>query len=110
MKNSTRWILFLTGIVVLILCVHYFLVPLWPSYPIMGWGYRHFGPRTFPWGFFIGLLSIIGLFVLYKLFFPSHGSQSPREEEDLCPYCGRELERNKSISGVRPEDLGKEKV
>ena len=109
MKNSTRWILFLAGIVVLILCIHYFLVPLWPSYPMMGWGYRHFGPRTFPWGFFIGLLSIIGLFVLYKLLFPSSGSQSTKEE-DFCPYCGRDFQRSESISGVCPNDPGKEKV
>jgi len=109
MKNSTRWILFLIGIVVLILCVHYFLVPLWPSYPMMGWGYRHFGPRTFPWSFFIGLLSVIGLFVLYKLLFPSSGSQSAKEEH-LCPYCGREFERSESIPRVRSEDPGKEKA
>ena len=110
MKNSTRWILFLAGIVVLILCVHYILVPLWPSYPMMGWGSHRFGPRTFPWGSFIGLLTIFGVgFVLYKFLFPSSGSQSTREE-DFCPYCGREFERSESISGVRPDDLGKEKV
>ena len=111
MKNSTRWILFLAGIVVLILCVHYFLVPLWPTYPIMRWGSHHFGPSTFPWSSFIGLLTIFGVgFVLYKLLFPSSGSQSTREEEDVCPYCGREFQRSESISGVRPDDLGKEKV
>jgi len=110
MKNSTRWILFLAGIVVLILCVHYILVPLWPSYPMMGWGSHHFGPRTFPWGSFIGLLTIFGVgFVLYKLLFPASSSQSAKEE-DSCPYCGREFERSESIPGVRPEDLGKEKV
>ena len=97
MKNSTRWILFLAGIVVLILCVHYILVPLWPSYPMMGWGYHHFGPRAFHWGFFIGLLTILGVgFILYKLFSPSSGSQSEKEE-DSCPYCGREFERSKPI-------------
>jgi len=111
MKNSTRWILFLSGIVVSILCVHYILVPLWPSYPVMGLGYRHFGPRTFPWGSFIGLLTIFGMgFILYKLLFPSNISQSVKEEEDFCPLCGREFERSESIPGVRSEDLEKEKV
>ena len=87
MKNSTRWILFLGGIVVLILCVHYIVVPLWPSYPMMGWGYHHFGPRAFPWGSFIGLLTILGVgFILYKLLSPSFGSQSIKGEEDLCTY------------------------
>jgi len=111
MKISTRWILFLAGIVVLILCVNYILMPLWPSYPVMGWGFRHFGPRTFPWGSFLGLLIafIIGL-ALYKLLFPSSASQLAKEEEDFCPYCGRELERSESVSGVCHGDLGKEKA
>ena len=110
MKNSTRQILFLGGIAVLILCVHYIVVPLWPSYPVMGWGYHHFGPRAFPWGFFIGLLGIIGIFVLYKLLFPSSVSKSAKEEEDLCPYCGQEFERSESTTGVHSEDLLKEKA
>jgi hypothetical protein len=105
MKNSTRWILFLAGIVVLILCVHYFLVPLWPSYPMMGWGSHRFGPRTFPWGSLIGLLTIFGVgFVLYKFLFPSSGSQSEKEE-DSCPYCGRNFHRSESISQGPPETI-----
>ena len=109
MKDSTRWILFLGGIVVMILGIHYFFIPLWPSYPVMGWGSHRFGPRSFPWGSFIGLLTIFGVgFILYKLFFPSSGST--REEEDVCPYCGREFERGESISGASPEDLQKEKI
>jgi hypothetical protein len=110
MSNSIRWILFLTGIVVLILCIHYILLPLWPSYPMMGWGHRHFGPRTFPWGSVIGLLTLFGVgFICYKLLFPASISQSAKEE-DSCPCCGREFERGESISGVRDEDLEKEKV
>ena len=110
MKTSTRWILFLAGIGVLILCAHYILVPLWPSYPMTGWGSHRFGPRTFPWGPFIGFLPIFGVgLVLYKCLFPSSGSQS-NKEEDSCPYCGREFERSESISGVRPEGLEREKV
>ena len=110
MKNSTRWVLFLAGIVVLILCVHYIFVPLWPSYPMMGWGSHRFWPRTFPWGPFIGLITIFGVgLVLYKCLFPSSGSQSAKEE-DSCPYCGREFVRCESIRGIRPEGLEKEKV
>jgi hypothetical protein len=77
---------------------------------VMGWGYRHFGPRIFPGVSFLGVLIafIIG-FALYKLLFPSSGSQ-PKKEEKFCPYCGREFERIESISGVRPEGLEKEKV
>jgi len=111
MKNSTRWILFLAGIVVLILCVHYFLVPLWPSYPTTGWGYRHFGPRTFPWVFLLELLIafIIG-FALYKLLF-HHPDLNQREKRRMsAPYCGREFQRSESTTGVHSEDLSKEKA
>ena len=94
MKNSTRWIMFLGGIVILILCIHYFLVPLWASDPPMVPGHRHFGSRTFPWSSFTGLLAILGVgFVLYKLLFPSSGSQSTKEE-DFCPFCGREFQKD----------------
>ena len=97
MTNSIRWVLFLIGIAVLIVCVHYILMPLWPSYPMMDWGHRHSGPRTFPWGSFIGLLTIFGVgFILYKLFFPSSGST--REEEDVCPCCGREFEKSDAVT------------
>jgi hypothetical protein len=105
MSNSTRWILFLTGIVAVILSVHYFLVPLWPSYPMMGWGSHRFGPRIFPWGSFIGLLTIFGVgFVLYKLLSPASSSQSATEE-DSCPYCGRKFERSESLSQEPPETI-----
>jgi len=60
---------------------------------MMGWGSHRFEPRTFPWGSLIGLLTIFGVgFVLYKILFPSSGSQSEKEE-DSCPYCGREFEK-----------------
>jgi hypothetical protein len=113
MKNSTRWILFIAGIGVLVLGMYYFINPswlFWPPYSTMGWRPHYFGPRTFPWASFLGLLIafIIG-FALYELLFQSLGSQ-PKKEENFCPYCGREFERSESISGVRPEYLGKEKV
>jgi hypothetical protein len=102
MKNSTRWALFLGGIVVMILGIHYFFIPLWPTYPTIGWGYRHFGPRTFPWGSFIGLLILFGMgFVLYKFLFPSSGSQSEKEE-DSCPYCGRKFEKGDQAAQESP--------
>ena len=96
MTNSIRWLLFLVGIGVLILCGYYIFMPLWPSYPMMDWGHRHSGPRTFPWGSFIGLLTIFGVgFILYKLFFPSSGST---REEDVCPCCGREFEKSDAVT------------
>jgi len=105
MSNSIRWILFLTGIVAVVLSVHYFLVALWPTYPMMGWGSHRFGPRAFPWGAFVGLFAIFGVgFILYKLFFPLSGSQSTIKKEEVCPYCGREFEPSESMSGTRPED------
>jgi hypothetical protein len=104
MSNSIRWILFLTGIVAVILSVHYFLVPLWPSYPMMGWGYRHFGSRTFPWGSLTGLLTIFGVeFILYKLLFPSSGSQPTKKEEDFCLYCGREFQKGDPAAQEPPQ-------
>jgi hypothetical protein len=112
MKNSTRWILFIGGIGVLVLGMYYFINPswlFWPPYSTMGWRPHYFGPRTFPGVSFSGLLIafIIG-FALYKLLFPSSGSQ-PKKEEKFCPLCGRDLQRSESISGVRADDLGKEK-
>jgi hypothetical protein len=113
MNNSTRWILFLGGIGVLVLGMYYFINSsslFWQPYSVMGWRPYYFGPRTFPRVSFLGLLIafIVGL-VLYKLLFPSSGSQ-PKNEEKFCPYCGREFERSESISGVRPEGLEKEKA
>jgi len=113
MKNLTRWILFLGVIGVLFLGIYYFINPsllFWPPYSAMGWRPYYFGPRTFPGVSFLGLLIafIVGL-ALYKLLFPSSGSQ-PKKEEKFCPFCGRDLQRSESISGVRPEDLGKEKL
>jgi nitrate reductase gamma subunit len=103
MSNSIRWLLFLIGIAVVILAVHFFLVPSWPSYPAMGLRYHHFGPRTFPWGSFTGLLTIFGAgFILYKLLFPSSGSQSTKEG-DFCPYCGREFEKSGQATQEAPQ-------
>lgn len=104
MKNALRWMLFLVGIVVLVLGVHYFLVPYFPlpfrsSYPMIGWGFHRFGPRMFLWDSFLGLLAIIGIgFLLYKLIFPSSGSQATKEKENFCPCCGREFQQDEEIS------------
>ena len=105
MKTSTRWLLFLAGVVVLILCVHYFLVPLWASYPTIGWGSRHFRPRMFPWGSVVGLAAMLaGGFIWYKVLFPSSGSKS-RDEEELCPYCNQKLPQSQPDSKIPPEPL-----
>ena len=113
MNKSTRWILFIAGIGVLVLGMCYFIIPswlFWPPFFAMGGRLHYFGPKTFPWVSFLWLLIafIVG-FALYKLLFPSSGSQ-PKKEERFCPYYGREFERSESVSGVRPEDLGKEKA
>jgi hypothetical protein len=111
MKTSVRWVLFLAGIVVLILCVHYLLVPSWASYPMIGWGFHRFGPRIFPWGSFIGLLTILIIgFVLYKLIFPPSGSQATKEKENFCPCCGREFQQNEQISKKVLETPSSEEV
>jgi hypothetical protein len=71
---------------------------------MIGWGFYRFGPRIFPWGSFIGLLTVLVIgFVLYKLIFPSSGSRSKKEEENFCPFCGRELRRSEPISMTSPE-------
>ena len=111
MKNSTRWVLFLAGIGVLILGMYYFVVPSWPVYSMAGWRSHHLGSRVFPWGSFLGLLItfILGL-ALYKLVFRSSDSNTEEKKDDFCPYCGRDFQRGESISGVCPEDFGKEKL
>jgi nitrate reductase gamma subunit len=109
MKASRRWLLFLGGVVVLFLGIHYLLVPSWASYPMIGWGFHRFGPRIFPWGSFIGLLAIIGSgFLLYKLIFPLSGSQATKEKENFCPCCGREFPQNEEISKKILETPGSE--
>ena len=103
MKASGRWILFLAGIVVLVLWVHYVLVPSWAIYPMIGWDFHRFGLRIFPWGSYIGLLTILVIgFVLYKLILPTSGSQATKEEEDFCPFCGRELRGSNPIPKTFP--------
>jgi hypothetical protein len=98
MKSSGRWVLFLGSITVLILGVHYFLAAPWASYPMVHWGFHRFGPRIFPWGSLLGVLAVTGIgFLLYKLIFPSSDSQATKEEEDSCPYCGREFEQGEEI-------------
>ncbi len=112
MKTSVRWVLFLAGVVVLVLCVHYFLGPYFPlpfraSYPMIGWGFHRFGPGIFPWGSFVGLLTILVIgFVLYKLLFPSSGSQATKEEEGFCPHCGQKLQKSEADSKRSPEIPG----
>ena len=96
MKNSTRWILFIAGIGVLVLGMHYFINPSWPFYFTMGWRPHYFGPRIFPGISFLGLLIIFMIgFVLYKVLFRSSHSKSA--EKDFCPFCGRKFERNEPI-------------
>jgi len=105
MKTSTRWLLFLAGVVGLILCVHYFLVPLWASYPTIGWGSRHFRPRMFPWGSVVSLVAMLaGGFIWYKVLFPSPSPQL-RKEEELCIYCNQKLPQSQPDSKKSPEPL-----
>ena len=107
MKTSLRWVLFLAGIVILSLSVHYFLVPLWASHPVMDWRSHRFGPRMFLWGSFIGLMNILIIgFVWYKLLFPSYRSQSTKAEEDLYPYYGQTLQQSETDS-KKPSDFSR---
>ena len=110
MKNSTRWILFLGGIVVLILGVHYIVVPLWPSYPVMGWGYHHFGPRTFPWGFFIGLLGIIGMDSFCTSFSSLHPALNQQRKKRFSAHTAAgSLSEVNRLQGYAPKILAKRK-
>ena len=97
MTNSIRWVLFLVGSVLLILCVHYILVPLWPTPSLIGWRPHHVTYRGFPWGSFVGLLAVFGIgFILYKLLFPTSGSESTGEKR-FCPYCGRDFQEDSTV-------------
>jgi hypothetical protein len=113
MKKSTRWLLFIAGIGVLVLGMYYFINPswlFWPPYSTMGWRPHYFGPRTFPGVSFLGLLIafIIG-FALYKLLFPSSGSQ-PKKGEKFCPFCGRDLRESEPISETSSENHHSQKL
>ena len=109
MNTSGRWGLFLGGMVVLVMGVHYFLVAPWASYPMVHWGFHRFGPGIFPWSSLLGLLAVIGIgFLLYKLLFPSTGSQATKEKENFCPCCGREFQLDEEISKRVLETQGSE--
>ena len=100
MKTSVRWVLFLFGIAVLILCLHYFLVPSWAAYPMIGLRFHRFGPGIFPWSPFIGLLTIFVIgFVLYRVIFPPSSSQATKGKENFCPLCGHKLTPREPDSG-----------
>lgn len=100
MKTSVRWVLFLFGIAVLILCLHYFLVPSWAAYPMIGLRFHRFGPGIFPWSPFIGLLTIFVIgFVLYRVIFPPSSSQATKGKENFCPWCGHKLTPREPDSG-----------
>lgn len=104
MKSSVRWVLFFFGIGVLLLSLYYLIPNSWSAYPVTYWRGHPFGPRTFPWGFFLGLLTVFAVgFILCNLFFPSSGSA--KEEEDFCPYCGRDFQRSESLSQEPPETI-----
>jgi hypothetical protein len=104
MKNSVPWILFFAGMVILTFGTYYFFNSFFPFHSVASSGSHHFGPRTFLWGFFLCLLTVFAVgFILYNLFFPSSGSA--KEEEDFCPFCGREFQRSESLSQEPPETI-----
>lgn len=108
MKNVMRWGFFIAGIGILFLFFYYFFFPFWPFHSSLGWRFHYFGPRIWPIFPFFGLLilSVAGILIA-KCFFQAlrESSMLRRDELAFCPYCGKDLRKEKAISEIKAEKL-----
>jgi hypothetical protein len=108
MSNSLRWILFLSGIVLVVGVIYGIFFHIWPFYPVWGWRYHSFGPRMWPVFPFFGMLILIVAGILVaKYFFQAlrAPSLSKKDELTFCPNCGKDLNQDKTIPEVHAEKV-----
>ena len=111
MKNTIRWGFFLAGIGILFLFLYYFILPLWPFHPAIGWGHYHFGPRVFPFFPFLTLAVMFaaGFLILNFLFRTKGSTVSKEEKRSFCPFCGSDLRQAEPIPEVSAEAVRSDK-
>jgi len=112
MKTFFRWGLVVAGIVVLIGIIYKVFFHVWPFYPSLypmwGWRYHSFGPRIWQVFPFFGMLILIIAGILIARYFFKALRESPifrKDELAFCPYCGKELKREKVIPEVHAEKV-----
>ena len=108
MKTFFRWGLIVAGILVVVGVIYNIFFHIWPLYPFWGWRVHSFGPRVWP------ALPLFGLFILFvagiliaKYFFQAlrDASMPRKDEQSFCPYCGKDLRKEKAIPEIKAEKL-----
>ncbi|MGB9629829.1 MAG: hypothetical protein ACPL6D_14330 [Thermodesulfobacteriota bacterium] len=112
MKTFFRWGLIVAGILVVAGVIYKVFFHVWPFYPpfypMWGWRYHYFGPRIWPVFPFFGMLILIvaGILIAGYFFKALRGSSvSKKDGAIFCPYCGREIKREKVIPEVQAEKV-----
>ena len=108
MKNTMRWGLIVAGVAVLVGIIYNIFFHIWPFYPFWGWRYHSFGPRIWPIFPFSGLLVLFvaGILIAKYFFQALRDSSMPKKDElAFCPYCGKDLKKEKTIPEIQAEKL-----
>ena len=107
-----RWGLVVAGIAVLVGVIYKVFFHVWPFYPplypMWGWRYHSFGPRIWPIFPFFGLLVLFvaGILIAKYFFQALRDSSMPKKDElAFCPYCGKDLRKEKAIPEIKAEKL-----
>jgi hypothetical protein len=108
MKTFFRCGLIIAGIAVVAFIVDRLFFHFWPLYPFWGWRVHSFGPRIWPAFPLFGLLilAVAGILIAKYFFQALRDSSVPKKEElTFCPYCGKDLRKEKAIPEVQAEKL-----
>jgi hypothetical protein len=112
MKTFFRWGLVVAGILIIVGIIYKVFFHIWPFYPplypMWGWRYHSFGPRIWQVFPFFGMLILIIAGILIARYFFKALRESPISRKDelaFCPYCGKELKREKVIPEVHAEKV-----
>jgi len=103
-----RWGLIVAGVAVLVGVIYKVFFHIWPFYPFWGWRYHSFGPRIWPVFPFFGILILfVAGILIAKYFFQAlrDSSISKKDELTFCPYCGKDLRKEKAIPEIKAEKL-----
>jgi len=106
MKTFLRWGLIVLGVAVLVGIIYNIFFHIWPLYPFWGWRFHYFGPRMWPVFLFFGILilSVAGILIAGYFFKALRDSSiSKKDELTFCPYCGKDLRKEKAIPEVQAE-------
>jgi hypothetical protein len=108
MKTFFRWGLIVAGILVLVGVIYKVFFHFWPFYSMGGWRYHTFGLRMWPaFPFFGMLILMVAGILIAKYFFQALRDSSIFRKDELtfCPYCGKDLKQDRTISEIQAEKL-----